>query len=155
MRIIYHCFGQAHSSVTAAHIHLGHLPCDRRPTLREIIRQPGFDQAADSEIGRPRLMGIDAAGHEVYVIGLGGGKRALEQAVSAFLTQSGVDPQRFLFANALQHAGLPLRIGGFTSRRLGLIWPGRPLAALGIWHKYPRFLALVEAVREQVGPLRP
>ncbi|HYF92886.1 MAG TPA: DUF3189 family protein [Symbiobacteriaceae bacterium] len=30
-KIIYYCYGAAHSSITAANLHLGHLPLDRRP----------------------------------------------------------------------------------------------------------------------------
>lgn len=150
MKVIYHCYGQAHSSVTAANIHLGNLPRHRRPTVQEIQHQPCFDRTLDHELGAPRLMGTDEWGSEVYVIGLAGGRRAMEQAVQEFLLRSGVDPSAFLFANALQHAGVPLRIGGYTSRRLGLIWPGRPLSALGVWLKYPRFVHLVESVRQEV-----
>lgn len=150
MKVIYHCYGQAHSSVTAANIHLGNLPRHRRPTVTEIEHQPCFDRTEDYELGVPRLMGTDEWGNEVYVIGLAGGKRAMEQAVQDFLVRSGVDPDDFLFANALQHAGVPLRIGGYTSRRLGLIWPGRPLSAIGVWLKYPRFAHLAQSVRQQV-----
>lgn len=150
MRVFYHCYGQAHSSVTAANIHLGHLPRHWRATLAEIAHQPCFDRTREYELGQPRLMGTDEWGNEVYVIGLAGGKRAMEQAITDFLVAGGVAPSAFLFANALQHAGVPMRIGGYTSRRLGLIWPGRPLSALGVWLKYPGFVALVEQVRHQV-----
>jgi len=150
MKIIYHCYGQAHSSITAANIHLGRLPRERRATVAEIQRQPGFDQTQPHELGTPRLMGVDGSGHEVYVIGLAGGRRSLEPALQQFLEESGVAPERFLFANALQHAGLPMRIGGYASRRLGLVWLGRPLSALGVYLKYPRFVALVESIDSAV-----
>lgn len=146
MKIFYHCYGQAHSSVTAANIHLGHLPRHRRAGLWEILHQPCFDRTEEYELGIPRLMGTDTAGNEVYVVGLAGGKRAMVRALSDFLLAQGVEPSAFRFVNALQHAGVPLRIGGYTSRRLGLIWPGRPLSALGVWLKYPRFVSLVEEV---------
>ncbi|MFZ5813680.1 MAG: DUF3189 family protein [Bacillota bacterium] len=150
MRIIYHCYGQAHSSVTAANIHLGHLPRHRRATVAEIQHQPCFDRTEAHQLGRPCLMGTDEWGHQVYVLGLAGGRLAMVRAVQEFLVAGGVDPAAFLFVNALQHAGVPLRIGGYTSRRLGLIWPGRPLSALGVYLKYPRFVALVDQVRQQV-----
>lgn len=150
MKLFYHCYGQAHSSVTAANIHLGHLPRHRRATLTEIQHQPCFDRTQEYELGVPRLMGTDEWGNQVYVIGLAGGKRAMERAVQDFLVAGSIAPTDFLFANALQVAGLPLRVGGYTSRRLGLIWPGRPLSAVGVWLKYPRFVALVEQVRHQV-----
>lgn len=150
MKIIYHCYGQAHSSVTAANIHLGHLPRQRRATLAEIYHQPCFDRTLSHQLGRPQLMGTDEWGHSVYVIGLAGGSRTLRQAVIDFLRLNGVAKGEFLLVNALQHAGLPMRIGGYTSRRLGLIWPGRPLSAAGVWLQYRRFLALVEAVRKRL-----
>lgn len=150
MKVIYHCYGQAHSSVTAANIHLGHLPRHRRATLAEICRQPCFDRTLQHQLGTPQLMGIDEWGNPVYVVGLAGGRRTLERAVADFLRLQGVAEGEFLLVNALQHAGLPMRIGGYASRRLGLIWPGRPLSAIGVWVKYRRFVALVEAVRNRL-----
>ncbi|MFZ5828071.1 MAG: DUF3189 family protein [Bacillota bacterium] len=150
MKLFYHCYGQAHTSVTAANIHLGHLPRHRRATLAEILHQPCFDRTEEYELGVPQLMGADEWGNQVYVLGLAGGKRPMERVCQDFLAAAGVDSGEFLFANAVQHAGVPLRVGGYTSRRLGLIWPGRPLSALGVWLKYRRFVALVEQVRHQV-----
>lgn len=154
MKVIYHCYGQAHSSVTAANIHLGHLPRHRLPTLTEIQHQPLFDRTEEHELGTPRLMGMDGWGNEVYVIGLAGGKKALERALIDFLTISGVGRSEFLFVYALQHAGVPLRIGGYTSRRLGLVWPGRPLSAVGVWLKYRRFVSLVDGVFQALHAAR-
>jgi len=43
LKVIYHCYGGAHSSVTAANIHLGLLPRERTPGYRELISQKLFD----------------------------------------------------------------------------------------------------------------
>jgi hypothetical protein len=147
VKIIYHCYGQAHSSITAANLHLGRLPRHRRATLEEICHQPCFDRAEPHQVGWPQLMGTDEWGHAVYVVGLACGRRALQAALRDFLRLSGVAPDEFLLVDALQHAGLPMRVGGYTSRRLGLVWPGRLLTAAGVWLQYPRFCALVEQVR--------
>ncbi|HEX3010797.1 MAG TPA: DUF3189 family protein, partial [Syntrophomonadaceae bacterium] len=37
MKIIYHCFGGSHSSVTAAAIHLGLIEKHRPPSMEELM----------------------------------------------------------------------------------------------------------------------
>lgn len=151
MRLFYCCYGSAHSSVTAANIHLGHLPGNRRATLGEILHQPLFDRAADYEVGIPREMGTDERGNEILVLGLAGGRQAMVQALTDFLTALGIQRSQAIFCDALQHAGVLMRIGGYCSRRLGWVWLGRPLCAGGVF-KYPRFVHHVRQVRELCRP---
>lgn len=150
MRVFYYCYGSAHSSVTAANIHLGILPADRRPSVREIMHQPLFDKAEHHELGHPHYMGADEWGNQLYVIGLAGGKTVMSRALTDFLAAFGIDPTTTLFHDALQSAGVPLRIGGLASRRLGLVSVGRPLAAWGVWLKYQMFADQVQLVRDAV-----
>jgi hypothetical protein len=151
MKVIYYCYGSAHSSVTAANLHLGHLPLDRRPRPGEIAHQPLFDRCEDYQVGELRLMGTDEWGHEVYVLGLAGGRKVMAHALRDFLRAAGVDDSALLLEDALAHAGVLLRIGGYSSRRLGLIWLGRPLCALGVWLKYQGFTGHVRRVRDAVA----
>ena len=44
MKIIYHCFGGSHSSVSAAALHLGLLDRQRTPTEEELVRIPYYDK---------------------------------------------------------------------------------------------------------------
>jgi hypothetical protein len=152
MKLFYCCYGSAHSSVTAANIHLGHLPLDRRPSLAEILHQPLFDRAEDGEIGDPFYMGRDEQGHEIYILGLAGAERTMTRALERFLRDQGIDLSAIRFIDVLQHAGSLMRVGGFTSRRLGWVAIGRPLCALGVYLKYPLFAAHVRRIREELDP---
>lgn len=149
MKIFYHCYGSAHSSITAANIHLGHLPAHRRASVRELRNQPLFDRARHQDIGTPWFLGNDADGCEVYSIGLHSGRRNLAAALMDFLSAVGVDAGDVIIDDALQHGNWALRVGGVLSRRLGLVDVGRPLSAWGIWMKYWSFIALVDLVRAE------
>lgn len=156
MRLFYHCYGSTHSSVVAAAIHLGRLPADRVPTLAEIIALPDFDRIPHREIGRPRLVGRDSDGREIYVLGTRGNHRLVKRAVRDFLHLAlGRQPGDLRFINVLPAAGILLRIGGFLSRRLGLVFPGRYLAAWGVRSSYQGLAAIVTATREQLGDCGP
>ncbi|HCX78095.1 MAG TPA: hypothetical protein DG577_01645, partial [Firmicutes bacterium] len=41
--MIYHCYGGAHSSVTAAAVHVGLLARDKTPSRLELVSLPYFD----------------------------------------------------------------------------------------------------------------
>ncbi|HWI52723.1 MAG TPA: DUF3189 family protein [Symbiobacteriaceae bacterium] len=150
-RVIYYCYGSAHSSVTAANIHIGHLPVERRPSPFEILHQPLFDRAESNQIGHFRLMGTDRWGCEVYVLGLAGGKGPMQRAMTDFLAASGAHVGGFRFEPTLSHAGVLLRIGGYTSRGLGWVALGRPLCAVGVWLKYRLFAEHVRQVLDALA----
>lgn len=147
MKLYYCCYGGAHSSVTAANIHLGHLPQNRRATVAEIIGQPLFDRARHSSIGTPVLMGRESAGLEVYALGLGTQQRQKMIALAEALAAGELAAERFTLVNTLCCAGTLMRVGGYASRRLGLVTIGRPLCAAGVWQKYHLFVRLVRAIQ--------
>jgi hypothetical protein len=151
MKIFYHCYGSAHSSVTAANLHLGVLPLTRRAQLSEIAHQPLFDQAEAWQVGLPQYMGSDEWCNQIYVIGLAGGRHSLAAGLVDFLQAQLVDMSQVLLVDALRSASVPLRIGGYTSRRLGLTALGRPLAAWGVWLKYHRYVQHVREIRAKVS----
>lgn len=143
---LYHCYGGAHTSVTCANLHLGRLPLHRRARIREILSQPAFDLVPHHQIGTALCLGRDEEGHPVYCLGLDGGKQrllaALLQLLAALGSRVEIRP-----CHALTHANALMRVGGFLSRRLGLVIPGRPLVALGVWLAYPRMAAMVRQFR--------
>lgn len=148
--VIYFCYGGAHSSVTTANIHLGHLPLDRRPGVYDVLHQPLFDRAESYDLGQLRQMGTDEWGNRICVLGLSGGWQVMGRVLVGFLAACGVPLRRYRFEGTLRSAGLLLRIGGFTSRGLGWVAFGRPLSALGVWLKYPRFAAHARRVRRDL-----
>lgn len=146
MMVFYQCYGRSHTSVVAAHIHLGNLPNGALPSVRQIMALPFFDEAEEADFGRPLLFGRDADGHEVYALGLGSGARAGLGAIMSLFALSGASQP--LVVDTLKGLGIVARIGGGLSRQFGLVSIGRPLAAYGVRRIYPRLAGTVASVKE-------
>lgn len=148
MKIVYYCYGGAHSSVIAASIHVGMLPIDRIPTPKEILTIPYFDITPNDKIGLPLYMGIDSWGNEVYCMGWGIYK---DDILSLILLLTNEDNQfifdHTIFIDALPVADRLIKLGGFLSRRLGLVAIGRPFIMEGIQRRYFEFVRLVNTVK--------
>ncbi len=148
MNIIYHCFGGSHSSVTAAALHLGLLPRDRRPTLEELMAIPYFDNTDNSNFGSIRFMGVDEYENVVYILG----KKSLGNRYSNVLHGTaetlGVGDQ-ILAVNTMPNVNWFMKIGGFISRRIGIVILGRPLVGIGTQQAYFALASLVDATRLQ------
>ena len=152
MRIIYHCYGGAHSSVTAAAIHLGLLPL---PTVspEAIVSLPYFDEHCGKELGQLFYYGQDIHGNDVLILGCARSANILKRTVRSALRLSSGDNDP-LFINTLNGVNWCMRIGGFLSRRLGWTLVGRPLVTKGTLRALPRLTALVtEALEEHVNLL--
>ena len=148
MKIIYYCYGGAHSSVLSAAIHVGMLPTYRIPQEEEFFSIPNFDITPNSSIGTPLYMGVDGWGNEVYCMGLGMHKEKILSSI-LFLEKHNKDflCNQVIFIYALPIADILVRIGGFLSRRLGIISLGRPLVIRGLQRKYFEFVKLVNRVK--------
>ncbi|NPV52325.1 MAG: DUF3189 family protein [Firmicutes bacterium] len=151
MKIIYHCYGSAHSSVVAAAIHIGILPCDRIPSAREIMNVPHFDRTGSNEIGTCFFMGEDEWGNSVYIMGMGYAKDIVRRAIYSILKIYGIPESDLLLVNALPHVGLITRVGGVLSRRMGLVRAGRPLTVYGIQRSYGDFVRMVDSIKQEIG----
>lgn len=147
LKVIYFCWGGAHSSVTAAAIHLGHLPSEGRATRQAILAAPRFDQSTTADCGRLILMGVDGDGNEVYTIGLGSQHRRFKYMLQSALHLVGASKSEYRLVNCLPCVNLATRIGGFFSRSLGVIWLGRPLVAWGVMRSYNNYTQLVHKIR--------
>ncbi|HHU81802.1 MAG TPA: DUF3189 family protein [Firmicutes bacterium] len=142
VKVIYHCYGRAHSSVVAAHLHLGNLPMAGPVSIEQLIGLAEFDRADPSQWGIPYLMGRDERGNEVYILGLDSQTPAGLRAITSLTWHLGKKDEIFL-CNTLPAIGLLTRLGGFTSKKLGLTTIGRPLAAFGIILSLERLRGLV------------
>ncbi|MDD3365067.1 MAG: DUF3189 family protein [Syntrophomonas sp.] len=149
MKIIYHCFGGSHSSVTAAALHLGLLNKTRPPTRRQLMEIPYFDKTSDADFGSIRYMGTDEFGHDVYVLG----KKSMGNRYSAILM--GVaeilgSQDQLMVVNCMDRVNWSMKIGGFTSRRLRLVLLGRPVVTWGTQKAFSQLVNLVEITRLKV-----
>ncbi|MGI5921399.1 MAG: DUF3189 family protein [Syntrophomonadaceae bacterium] len=146
MKIIYHCFGGSHSSVTAAALHLGLLEKHRPPTQDELMSLPYYDKTSNNDFGRIHFMGVDEYGNEVYVLG----KKSLGDRFSHILT--GVaeilgEANQIIVVNTMDRVNLSMKLGGFTSRRMGISFLGRPVVVRGTKNAFFDLVNLVEITR--------
>ena len=150
MIIIYHCYGAAHSSVLSAAIHLGYLPEDRIPGIREILKIPYFDKSNSKEIGIPFFYGLDNSGNKIYCQGMGGLDRIVKQLLKDIMREYHIPEERIITVNTLKNVNILVRIGGFLSRKLGLVFPGRIIVAFGLKLVYRRFIKTVSSVKMNI-----
>lgn len=151
MKIIYTCYGGAHSSPLAAAIHLGRISDKALPSLEAISQVLYFDNVEGQDRGRVLPVGIDEYGNAIYVLGRGSDRRSIEQAVRSGYVLAGEDPRQLLFVNVLKAVNWQMRIGGFLSRRLGWIAIGRPLVTNGARRAYPMLLQIVTETKQRLG----
>ncbi|MFU0799194.1 MAG: DUF3189 domain-containing protein [Xylanivirga thermophila] len=148
MKIVYHCFGGAHTSITCAAIHLNFLPHDRIPRFNEFKAVPFYDKMDKEDVGMPLYMGQDDLGYDIYVMGMSGGKDVVIPAIKSYLNASYVDAKDIIFINALVKLHPITSLGGVASRKYGLVSIGRPMTIWGIRLTYPVLLDLVLKVKE-------
>lgn len=151
MKVVYTCYGGAHSSPVAAAIHLGWLSSDRVPEVRELLDVPRFDRPRSRDHGLLEHMGQDEAGHDVYVMGRGPRPEPVERALESGYEAAGKDPDELLIVSTLRCVNGLMRVGGFLSRYLGWVRVGRPIVA---WGTQRAFFSLVQLVFETKERLR-
>lgn len=150
MKIIYSCYGGAHSSIIASAIHVGYLPVDRVPTGKEILNTPYYDQSPSEFRGKPIYMGTDEKLREIYALGMGPYRTEYTKIAYNFVLQlAGKNKGDIQIINVVPLLGFLTKFGGFMSRRAGLVKLGRPLTVSGIQKRYDLFLKLVEDVRRR------
>lgn len=150
MKLIYHCYGGAHTSITCASIHLGFLPSDRIPEAFEFYSVPFYDKMDNDKLGTPIYIGRDELGWDIFTVGMRNARDMLIPAVRSYLYHNGVYNSRFLFVNALVELHPVTSIGGFASRKLNLVSLGKPMTVWGIRRSYPKLVDLVARVKEML-----
>ncbi|NMB24139.1 MAG: DUF3189 family protein [Firmicutes bacterium] len=151
MKVIYACYGGAHSSPLAAAIHLGRIQGDPLPSLEDIANVLYFDIVDGEDRGRVFPVGVDEYGNEIFVLGRGSRALPIEQAVKSGFILAGADPRQLLFVNSLRAVNWEMRIGGFLSRRLRLVALGRPLVTRGARRAYPRLVEIVNETKQYLN----
>jgi len=153
MKVVYMCFGRAHSSVVASAIHLGHLDPQRTPTVSELINLPLFDVSEASDLGIPKLIGCDTEGRDIYIFGLNGCRVQGQSAIESLAEVLAVPSWEVLIVETLGAIGWLAKLGGFLSRQLHFVTIGRPIVAQGIIRSYDQLCELVESVKKELSIL--
>lgn len=132
-RVVYSCYAGTHSSVLAACLHLG-VAGQGCP----VCDLPLFDRRVSDEIGVPALIGTDRYGTEVYAFGTGWLSARLEKCLCD-LVEVASPNAKVCFCSVRQFLDFQARVGGFASRRMALVWPGRDLISRSLERKIPDF----------------
>lgn len=146
MKIIYHCFGGSHSSVLAAALHLNLIGKHRLPTFEEMLALPYFDKTSRKDFGSIRFMGVDEGGNEVYILGKKGiGKRYnnILLGIAEILGKK----DEIILVDCMSRVNVIMKLGGFTSRRVGWEKLGRPVLNRGARIAFLDLVNLVEITR--------
>lgn len=150
MKVIYHCFGGSHSSVLAAALHLGLIDKTRLPSMDDLLNLPIFDKTCDDDFGLIKLVGTDELGHEVYILG----KKSFGDRYSKIL-EGTADilgmKQDLITINVISRVNWLMRIGGFSSRQLGLIEVGRFFLLHGTRQAFFEIANIVEVTKLKIG----
>lgn len=151
MKVIYYCYGSAHSSVVAAAIHLGKLPSHRVPNWQEIVALPDFDVARNDSLGHLFFKGRDEDGHEIYTIGMGKEMDLVRTSIESLMAHYRIDQREYVFANALPTINQWAKFGGALSRRYSIVGIGRTMAAKGIIMSYPKLCEFVRQIKSELN----
>ncbi len=151
MIIIYHCYGGAHSSVLSAAIHIGLLPNDRKPGKRDILQIPYFDKTTSNQIGIPFYYGNDVYNNRIYIQGMGGSDKVVKQLLKDLMEKYNIPEEDVIIVDTLKNVNILVRIGGFLSRGMGLVFPGRILTVLGLRLNYSKFINTVSRVKAKIA----
>lgn len=147
MKIIYHCYGGAHSSVTAAAIHLGWLPTDRLPETEDLKKIPYFDRPTAEDHGHIRFMGDDQYGNEVFVVGRRNVSSIFEKMAKGLVDIYRPEEKDLVFFDVMPYVNWMMVLGGFISRKLGIALIGRPVIMAGVLHSYWQIVSFVQRVK--------
>ena len=150
MKIVYHCYGGSHSSVTAAAIHLGYLASDKKPTPHTLMEIPFFDKQTDKDHGKFKFMGRDELGNEVYICGCRGLGKKVEKSLQGIAKIIDTPLDDIIYVDTLKGVNFLMRIGGFLSRRLRLVRLGRPIVLKGTVTAFNNFVNMVEEVKNEL-----
>ncbi|GAW93234.1 DUF3189 family protein [Calderihabitans maritimus] len=150
MKIIYHCFGGSHSSVTAAAIHVGLLSSSAIPRGDQLMQVPYFDGQEKEDHGEFKYIGTDEFGNQVYVVGKRNLGEMFEPMMYGIGRLYGVSGKDVILVDTMPYVNWMMVVGGFLSRRLGLVRLGRPLVIWGTQQAFANFANMVETLKTKL-----
>lgn len=143
MKIVYHCYGGAHASPTAAAIHLGIISRDHRPKWSDFKKIPFFDKTTPAEHGKLVFIGKDSDQNEVYILGRRNAAKLVIRIIKEFVALNGGDPAGYIFVDCVQLFNPFMVTGGYSSRAMGWVGFGRPIVTFGTLLSFPILVAKV------------
>jgi len=110
---------------------------------------PYFDKTPGEVYGIIRFMGQTSEGDEVYALGkknLGGRLNHVFLGLAELL---GVENQ-VIVVNTMPYVNIIMMVGGFLSRRLGIVILGRPILIWGTRLAFPDLVGLVKTIKTKM-----
>lgn len=150
MKIVYHCFGGAHASPTAAAIHLGIISQEKPPTFKDMRGIPFFDKMIASQHGKLNYLGDDRFGNGIYFMARRNNTALIINIIRECARLKGEDPSDYYFVDCMQHLNLLMIMGGFSSRALGWVKVGRPIVTLGTIVAFPALISIVKKTMHHI-----
>lgn len=151
MIVVYHDAGGAHSTATAANIHIGNLSMDEVPTKEELLSLPTFDKTTRSQMGTLLYIGEDELGTKVYTVGRRYKPNLVIPAISSMYTILHGSTDDLIIVDTQPSVNLWMKIGGFSSRAMNLVSFGRPIVTYGTIKAYKDIANIVKKVKQQIS----
>lgn len=150
MIVIYHDVGGSHSSCTAANIHVNNIPMDNTPDKSTLLSLPTFDKLDKKDIGHLIYIGTDEFGAKVYTISRRYKPSLVLSAIMDLYSAMDTSDRGLYLVNTSPIVNLTMKIGGFSSRALGLVAFGRPIVTHGTLKAYNDISNLVKLTKNSI-----
>jgi len=150
MILVYHDVGGAHSTATAANIHINRLPQNKIPDKEQLLQVPTFDKITKEQIGHLLYIGEDEFGVKVYTFGRKYNKKLMLAAITDMFNICKKNNEKLYIVDTHPTVNLWMKIGGFSSRALGLVSFGRPIVTYGTIKAYSNIADIVKNTKAQI-----
>lgn len=124
---------------------------DRPPSIEELMALPTFDNMQKTDKGKLIYIGEDEFGAQVYTLGR---RRKADLVIPAIcdLYRITTGSLKGLFlSDTSPSVNNTMRIGGVSSRLLGLVSFGRPIVAKGTIKAYGDIVEIVRKTKEYIN----
>jgi len=153
LHIIYNCYGGSHSSVTAAAIHVGLVKDNVVPTGSQLLNLPYYDKQLAKDHGLIRYIGEDENKNKIYITSKHNLGRNYETIMRSLACIMEFPNEKLVFVDTMPYVNWLMVIGGFLSRRLGIVSLGRPIVIKGTQISFLKFSHLVNIIKIKYGRL--
>jgi hypothetical protein len=126
---------------------LGQLKPEEIPSSEELMALTLFDRQTKDGHGQLHFFGFDERKDEIYSVGCRNVGLAVAKVLGKVKEMVGTE-EELIFIDTLHCVNMKMRLGGYISRRLGLIKIGRPVVLSGTQEAYPKLVELVQRVKE-------